>query len=156
MCKYSQEGLFFCLTCVEPKHQSDWHNQAGANDFQCLVLDIEYVGSLPHGITLTLPSSKKSPVWNLASHFWYIQQSQHLFHILLFFLCFSSVFTFLEKVKHNVSKKCCFFPSTFNIKMATKKFINFDFFFKNSCCYDNHHNTILQNFLMKLKATKWN
>ena len=35
MWKYGQEG-FFHLTYVEPKHQSDEHNQAGANDFQRL------------------------------------------------------------------------------------------------------------------------
>ena len=33
MRKYGQEG-FFHLTYVEPKHQSDEHNQAVANDFQ--------------------------------------------------------------------------------------------------------------------------
>ena len=37
MQKYDQEGFFFRLTCVEPKHQSDEHNQAGANDFQLLI-----------------------------------------------------------------------------------------------------------------------
>ena len=31
--KYSQEG-FFHLTYVEPKHQSNSHNQVGTNDFQ--------------------------------------------------------------------------------------------------------------------------
>ena len=36
MRKYGQEG-FFHLTYVEPKHQSNSHNQAGANDFQCLI-----------------------------------------------------------------------------------------------------------------------
>ena len=36
MQKYGQEG-FFCLTYMEPKHQCDEHNQAGANDFQCLI-----------------------------------------------------------------------------------------------------------------------
>ena len=36
MQKYGQEG-FFCLTYVEPKHQSNSHNQAGANDFQRLI-----------------------------------------------------------------------------------------------------------------------
>ena len=35
MWKYGQG--FFRLTYVEPKHQSDSHNQAGANDFQCLI-----------------------------------------------------------------------------------------------------------------------
>ena len=39
MRKYSQEG-FFRLTYVEPKHQSNPHNQAGANDFPTLDLDI--------------------------------------------------------------------------------------------------------------------
>ena len=28
---------FFHLTYVRPKHQSDEHNQAGAQDFQCLI-----------------------------------------------------------------------------------------------------------------------
>ena len=36
MRKHAQEE-FFCLTYVEPKHQSDSHNQAGANDFQRLI-----------------------------------------------------------------------------------------------------------------------
>ena len=36
MWKYGQE-VFFCLTYVEPKHQSGSHNRAGANDFQCLI-----------------------------------------------------------------------------------------------------------------------
>ena len=35
MQKYGQS--FFRLTYMEPKHQSDSHNQAGANDFQCLI-----------------------------------------------------------------------------------------------------------------------
>ena len=36
MQKYSQEG-FFHLTYVEPKHRSDEQNQAGVDDFQCLI-----------------------------------------------------------------------------------------------------------------------
>ena len=36
MRKYGQEG-FFCLPYVEPKHQSNEHNQADANDFQHLI-----------------------------------------------------------------------------------------------------------------------
>ena len=36
MQKCGQEG-FFRLTYVEPKHQSDEHNQARANDFQHLI-----------------------------------------------------------------------------------------------------------------------
>ena len=36
MQKYGQEG-FFHLTYVEPKHQSNSHNQASANDFQRLI-----------------------------------------------------------------------------------------------------------------------
>ena len=36
MQKHCQEG-FFRLTYVEPKHQNNEHNQAGANDFQRLI-----------------------------------------------------------------------------------------------------------------------
>ena len=36
MWKYGQGG-FFHLTHVEPKYQSDEHDQAGANDFQCSI-----------------------------------------------------------------------------------------------------------------------
>ena len=36
MRKYGQKG-FFRLTYVEPKCQSNSHNQAGANDFQRLI-----------------------------------------------------------------------------------------------------------------------
>ena len=34
--KYGQEG-FFHLISVKTKHQSNEHNQAGANGFQCLI-----------------------------------------------------------------------------------------------------------------------
>ena len=36
----------FFFAYVEPKHQSDEHNQAGANDFQSLIWIFEYVGYL--------------------------------------------------------------------------------------------------------------
>ena len=36
MQKYGQEGPP-PLTYVEPKHRSNEHNQASANDFQCLI-----------------------------------------------------------------------------------------------------------------------
>ena len=36
MQKYGQEG-FSRVTYVEAKHQSDEHNQAGANDFQRMI-----------------------------------------------------------------------------------------------------------------------
>ena len=32
-----QSRRFFHLTYVRPKQQSDEHNQAGAQDFQCLI-----------------------------------------------------------------------------------------------------------------------
>ena len=51
MWKYGQE-VFFHLTYVEPKHQSDSHDQAGANDFQHLSGYFEYVDYLPYGTTL--------------------------------------------------------------------------------------------------------
>ena len=36
MQEYGQEG-FFSLTYVEPKHESDSHNQTGANNSQGLI-----------------------------------------------------------------------------------------------------------------------
>ena len=54
-------------------------------------------------------------------------QSWHLLHTLHKPLCFSCVLNFLEIIKRNMLKM---FSSTFNIKMATHKFINFDKFFK--------------------------
>ena len=36
MWNYSQED-FSHLTYIEPKHENDEHNQAGTNDFQCLI-----------------------------------------------------------------------------------------------------------------------
>ena len=47
--------------------------------------------------------------------------------LFFFFLHFSCVFTFLEIIKCNMPKML-HFPSTFNIKMVTLKFINFDTF----------------------------
>ena len=44
--------VFFRLTYMEPKHQSNEHNQAGANDFQHLIWIFEYVSYLLRGITL--------------------------------------------------------------------------------------------------------
>ena len=38
-------------------------------------------------------------------------------------------------------QKCVFSP-IFNIKVAAQKFTNFDKFLKNTCWYDNCHNTI--------------
>ena len=46
---------FFHLNYVGPKHQSDEHNQAGAQDFQCLIWIFwifGYVGYILCGITL--------------------------------------------------------------------------------------------------------
>ena len=46
---------FFHLNYVGPKHQSDEHNQAGAQDFQCLIWIFwifGYVGYLLCGLTL--------------------------------------------------------------------------------------------------------
>ena len=50
MWKYDQEGFY--LNYVKLKHQSDEHNQAGANDVQCL-LDILSMSAISH-IVITL------------------------------------------------------------------------------------------------------
>ena len=158
MQKYDQKGFFFCvffflfcLTYVEPKLQSNEHNQADANDLPCLIWIFEYISYLPCCITLIvfnyclhwipislslvgLPdcwasSNQKSPVWDLTNHFWHIQSviapSPYSAQIFVHtHVCFSCIFTFLEIIKHNMP--WYFFSSSiFNIKIATQKFTNF-------------------------------
>ena len=53
-----------------------------------------------------------------------LDQSQDLLYTLHIFF-YISVFIFPEIVKHNMLKMWLF-SSTFNIKMATQKFSNFD------------------------------
>ena len=48
---------------MESKHQSNEHNQAGTNDFQCLFGHFEYVGYLLHGIAFFCVLSLFNPVW---------------------------------------------------------------------------------------------
>ena len=137
--------IFFCLTYVEPKHQSNEHNQAGTNDFQCLIWTfwicqlspvwynvdcsvIVLIWSLSTSTCLPdrgASSSEKSPARNFANHFWHVQSvtapSPYTAQI---FSCFSYVFTLLEIIKHNMLKML--FSSIFSSKMAIQKFTNFD------------------------------
>ena len=115
----------------------------------------EYVGYLPCGIMLfvlnvliwSLSTSTGLSDWSIIqreissmklpplvahstrrgtfNHTWHFIHTPHKS-----FLCFSCIFTFLEIIKHNMPK-ILLFSSTFNSKMATQKFTNFDkFFFK--------------------------
>ena len=140
MQKYRQEG-FFCLTYVEPKNQSD---QAGANDFHCLIwifwvcwlwyninlfsISVS-IWSLSISTALTYGgavSSKKSPARALQTIFDTFDQSQHLFHKLhKSSLRFSCIYTFLEI--NIIWQTYCFFL-IFSIKMTLQKFTNFMFF----------------------------
>ena len=160
MGKYSQEGFFFLLTYVEPKHQSNSHNQAGANDFQCLIwifwvcrlsptlynIDRSQCLNLIAINSTGLPncgasSSERFAAQNFANHFWHVRVSHSTFstHCTNLFLRFSCVFTFLEIIKHNMPKML-FFSSIFNIKMATEKFTNFDkSFFKCTLIWQLSH-----------------
>ena len=110
----------------------------------------DYVGYLPHGIRLivlnyyfdliainftwsTRPLEHR-PARNLQQEISQIifntfDQSLHLRHTLhKFFVHFSCVFTFLEIMKHNMTKMLLF-SSIFITKMATQKLTNFVFSF---------------------------
>ena len=136
---------FFCLTYVEPKHQSDEHNQAGANDFQCLIwifwvcrlspawynvdcsqfmsrfdryqLQLVYP-TVEHRLERNLQHETSQTTFDVFSH------SISPYTAQISFLCFSFVSTFLEIINHNMLKM---FSSIFNFKMATQKFNNFFF-----------------------------
>ena len=106
----------------------------------------EYVGYLLRGMMLIIlsvsiwslsassglpgrgaSSSGKSPAWNFTNHFWHVQSdtAPSPCHCTNLFLRFSCIFTFLEIIKRIIWRKCCFFSSTFSVKMATQKFTNF-------------------------------
>ena len=125
-----QSRRFFRLTSVEPKHQNNSHNQAGANDFQHLIwifwvcrLSLAWY-NVDHSqlmsrfdryqLQLVYPTMEHCPARNLQHEtsqttFDTFDQSQHLFHILHKSLCFSCIFTFLEIIKHNMAKMLLFF-----------------------------------------------
>ena len=129
MRKYGQG--FFRLTYVEPKHQNDSHNQAGANDFSTWFGCFEYVGYLLCGITLVVLNYCFDLIainFNWSSWPWSIVQwgisstklrkslltclighSTFSTHCTNLFLRFSCVFTFLEIIKHNMLKMLLFF-----------------------------------------------
>ena len=147
MRKYGQEG-FFHLIYVEPKHQSDEHNQSGANDFQhliwifwvCWLSPVWYnVDCSPCLNLIAINFNWSTRPWSIVQ--WEISSTKlrkalliHLIsrstfskHCTNLFLHFSCVFTFLEIIKHNMPKMLLF-SSIFNIKISTQKCTNFDDF----------------------------
>ena len=159
MQKYGQEG-FFHLPYMEPKRQSDSHNQAGANDFQRLIwifwvcrlspvwynVDCSQLMSRfgRYQLQLVYPTMKHRPERNLQHKTWQTILTPSISHSTFsicctnLFLHFSCVFTFLEIIKHNMPKMLLF-SSIFNIKMPTQKFSNFDKSFLNARWYDSCH-----------------
>ena len=112
-----QSRGFFHLTYVEPKHQSNSHKQACANDFRQLIMihwvcwlsPVGYIADYPQlmswiwplAISTGLPkcgerSNEKSPVRNIKNHFaevWLlIAPSPHV----AWTLCFSALSSFLK------------------------------------------------------------
>ena len=129
MRKCGQEG-FFHLTYVEPTHQREEHNQAGANDFHRLIWIFSVCQLSPtwcnadcsqlmspfdrYQLQLVYTTMEHCPARNLQhktsqTTFDPFDQSQNL-HTLhkSYFLCFSCVFTFLEIIKHNMPKMLLF------------------------------------------------
>ena len=130
------------------KVRHDWvtftsfqHNQAVANDFQCLIWILWVCQLSPVGVTFTalhyciyltavnftglldcaMSSSEKSPAQNSANHFWHLQSvtapSSYTAQTFLC-VCFSCIFTFLDIIKHNMLKMV--FSSIFCIKVPHK------------------------------------
>lgn len=151
---------------MELKYQNDYHNQAGANDFQrsiwifsgcwlspawyntdCSQFD-HYQLQLVH-LNVEHHPARKSTVWHF-TNFWQIQSvtalSPHTAQIFVFQLHF---YLFWNN-KHNMLKMLLF-SSIFNIKIATQKFANISFF-SNALWYDNciHYN-LGKLFHMKFK-----
>ena len=135
----------------EPKHRSDEHNQASANDFQCLIwifwvcqlspmwYNVYCSQLMPQSDCYQLQpdcealSSKKCPARNFTNYFWHVwvvsATSPYIAQIFVFQLYF-----YLSWVKHNMSKMLLFLPSSL-LKWPTD-------FLKNTRWYDNSHNTI--------------
>ena len=150
--------VFF--TYVEPKHQSDSHNQAGANDFQPWFGYFEYVGYLLHGLTLIVLNSCLDLIAiNFIWSTWpwssvqreisstklckpllirSISLSTFSVHCTNLFLRFGCVFTFLEIIKHNMPKMLLF-SSIFNIKRLHKNSPTLISLFLNAHGYDSCH-----------------
>ena len=125
MQKYDWEG--FCLTYVEPKHKINEHNQAGANDFQCLIwvfwvcrlspacynVDCSQLMSwLDHyQLQLVYQTVEHRPVRNLQHEISLttsdtLNQSQPLLHITQIYFCVSTVFLPFLKWKVKVPQSC--------------------------------------------------
>ena len=134
MQKYGWEG--FCLTYVEPKHKSDEHNQAGTNDFQCLIwiflvcwlspawynVDCSQLTSwLDHyQLQLVYPTMEHHPVRNLQHEISLttsdiFNQSQPLLHITQIYFCVPIVFLPFLKRSENTSVIVRFFATPWTV-----------------------------------------
>ena len=168
MRKYGQEG-FFRLTYVEPKHQSNSHNQAGVNDFQHLIwmfwvcqlfptwYNIDYSQLMSrfdrYQLQLVHPNMEHGPVIKIqhetsqTNFDTALCHSTFSIHCTNLFLHFSCVFTFLEIIKHNMPKMLLFFLPSSIFKWLHKNSPML-IFFLNARWYDNCHiqsNKIVSN-----------
>ena len=137
----------FCFTYVEPKHQSNEHNQTGANDFKHLIwiLWVHWLSPVWFKIDCSQSMSRFDPYqpqlvwgWPWCIIQWEISSmklhkalltcktsySTFSLHCTNLFLHFSCVFTFLEIVQ----PKYWFFSSILTITVAIQKFTNIKFF----------------------------
>ena len=122
----------------------------------------EYVGYLPHGITLTVRNSCLDLIsvnFNWSTQPWSIIQreisstklrkpllTRPISHSTFFIYCtnflrFSCVFTFLEIIKHNTPKILLFLPSSI-LKWLHKTSTILISFSLNERWYDSCHDTI--------------
>jgi len=164
-------------TDVEPKHRSEEHNPAGANDCQCLTW-IFWVCQLSPKRYNDLLFSLNVSIWSLSTStglpkhcsniqqeisstnlckplfdtFYQSQRILYILHIFFFFLAFQLHFTFLEVIKH-IMLKMSLFSSIF-IKMLHKTSPIFIRFLKCKLIGQLSQYSLTKWFWMKLKTTK--
>lgn len=145
--------MYFSLLCVEPKHQrinstmlvqmifSTWFGYLvcwlSPTWYNIDCFSINYHNLITIIFNWSIPDHGTSPNEKISSRKFHKLFLTHLisppFIHCKSFLHFSlHSFTFLEifiiYYLIFIILKCCFFPLIFNIKMATEKFTNFDFF----------------------------
>ena len=159
MQKHNQEGFFFHIIYVEPKHQRDEHNHAGASDFQHLIW-VCWLSPVWYNVLdlIAINFNWSNRPWNfvqreISSTKLHKPLLTHLinystFSIYCIFLYLSFYLSWNNK--HNMPKLLAFFSSIFSIKMATQKFTNS--LFSNAA--DMAAVTIQSNNTVKLSTTR--
>ena len=148
--------FFFCVTYVEPKHQSYEHNHKFFPMFDLDILSMSsYLRVVQHWlfsmspfdryqlqlVYLTVEGLIQWEIFSmkLQTTSEMFSQSEHLLHTL-HNSCIS-----VDKIKHNMPENVAFFLSSSLLKWLHRNSPILLSFFFNAYCYDSCHNTIWQN-----------